>query len=236
VFTLALTLLVVAPVYFLLTTLVDLYPLNNVRGATRSERRAEVAVNAPVMALPAILLVLAAALSLPVLAYAGGAIEFLIVAGGLLLWWLPYLTGRSVPWATAGTGVTWSERHSRTYAETVIVLPRIADRPRPQRRAHDPSCAPPLRGRLHGGRRRVDVAPDRPARRRSSAHDASPKGTCREADARDAGRVPRKGGGRPHCATARRSADPCPGQTRQRISPWSTENQPSSLAIQSRQP
>lgn len=130
-FALALTLLVAAPLYFLVTTLADLYPLNNVRGATRSEQRAEVAINAPIMGLPAILLVLAAALSLPVLAYAGGAIEFLIVAGGLLLWWLPYLTGRTVPWATAGTGPTWSELHSRTYAQTVIILPRIADRPRP---------------------------------------------------------------------------------------------------------
>ena len=28
-------------------------------------------------------------------------------------------------------GVTWSELHARTYARTLIVLPRIGDRPRP---------------------------------------------------------------------------------------------------------
>ncbi|GIH19728.1 hypothetical protein [Rugosimonospora africana] len=127
----ALVLLIAALLYFLVTTFVDLHPLNNVRDSKRSERITEAAINGPVMALPAVLLVLAAALSLPVLAYAGGAMEALIAAGGLSLWWLPYLAGKTVPWATAGTGVSWTELHSRTYAHTVTVLPRIGDRPRP---------------------------------------------------------------------------------------------------------
>ena len=42
-----------------------------------------------------------------------------------------YLAGITVPWATAGTGASWPELHERTYAQTIIVLPRIADRPRP---------------------------------------------------------------------------------------------------------
>lgn len=58
-------------------------------------------------------------------------IELLVAASGLLLWWLPCLVGVTVPWATAGTGVTWSELHARTYAQTLIVLPRSGDRPRP---------------------------------------------------------------------------------------------------------
>jgi hypothetical protein len=41
------------------------------------------------------------------------------------------LLGVSAPWATAGAGVSWPELHARTYARTVIVLPRIGDRPRP---------------------------------------------------------------------------------------------------------
>jgi hypothetical protein len=84
-----------------------------------------------VMALPAVLLGLGAALSLPALGYAAGGLELLVAVGGLLLWWLPYLVGVSVPWATAGAGLSWSELHARTYARTLTVLPRIADRPRP---------------------------------------------------------------------------------------------------------
>ncbi len=99
---LALTLILTAVAYFLVTTLIDVYPLNNVRGAVRAEQRTEVAVNAPIMALPAILLGLAAACGVPALGYVAGGLELLIALGGLLLWWLPYLVGVTVPWATAG--------------------------------------------------------------------------------------------------------------------------------------
>jgi hypothetical protein len=129
--TLALTLIIVAVAYFTVTTLVDLYPLNNVRSAPRSEQLKEVSLNGPIMALPAVLLGGAVVSSLPALGYVAGAIELFIAAGGLLLWWLPYLAGTAVPWATAGSGVTWPELHARTYAQTLIVLPRIGDRPRP---------------------------------------------------------------------------------------------------------
>jgi hypothetical protein len=128
---LALALLLTAAAYFLVTTLVDLYPFNNVRDAKRSEQVTEVLVNAPVMALPAVLLGLAAAIPLPALGYLAGALELLIALGGLALWWMPYLAGVTAPWATAGAGVSWSELHARTYAHTLIVLPPIGDRPRP---------------------------------------------------------------------------------------------------------
>jgi hypothetical protein len=128
---LALTLIVLTVAYSLVTTLVDLYPFNNVRSAIRSEQITEVSINAPVMLLPAVLLALAAGLSLPALGYVAGGLELLIAAGGLLLWWMPYLTGVSAPWATAGTGSTWPELHARTYGQTLTVLPRIGDRPRP---------------------------------------------------------------------------------------------------------
>jgi hypothetical protein len=129
--TLALILLSATVAYFLLITLVDLHPFNNVRDAKRSEQIVEVAVNAPIMALPAILLGLAATIASPVLGYLAGGLELLIAIGGLLLWWMPYLIGVTAPWATAGTGVTWSDLHARTYAHTLIVLPRIGNRPRP---------------------------------------------------------------------------------------------------------
>jgi len=113
------------------TTLVDLAPLNNITAATRREKTIEVAVNAPFMTLPAILVVLAGTLHSSIPAYIAAGLELLIVLGGLALWWLPYLAGVTVPWATAGTGETWTQLHARTYAKTIIVLPRIGDRPRP---------------------------------------------------------------------------------------------------------
>lgn len=128
---LALTLILAAVAYHAVMTLVDLFPFNNVRGAKRSEQLTEVAVNAPVLALPAVLLGVAAVAGWPWLGYLGAAIELVAVLGGLLLWWSPYLAGVTMPWATAGAGTTWPELHARTYASTVIVLPRIGDRPRP---------------------------------------------------------------------------------------------------------
>ena len=113
------------------TTLVDLHPLNNIRAARRSERLSEVAVNAPILALPAVLIGLGAALRLPALGYVAGSLALLSAIAGLVLWWMPYLIGVAAPWVTAGTGVTWVELHARTYAHTLIVLPRIGDRPRP---------------------------------------------------------------------------------------------------------
>ena len=114
---LALALLLAAVAYFFVTTLVDLYPFNNVRDAKRSEQVTEVLVNAPIMTLPAVLLGLAAAIPLPALGYVAGALELLIAGGGLVLWWMPYLVGVTAPWATAGTGASWSELHARTYAQ-----------------------------------------------------------------------------------------------------------------------
>ncbi|MDR7275787.1 hypothetical protein [Catenuloplanes atrovinosus] len=127
----ALVLIVLTVGYFLVTTLVDLFPFNNVRDVPPRDRRTEVAVNAPILAAPAVLLAVAAALGVPWPAWVAAAIEVLALIGGLTLWWLPYLTGVSVPWAAAGTGLSWPEFHARGYARTVTVLPRIGDRPRP---------------------------------------------------------------------------------------------------------
>ncbi|MEZ0073779.1 hypothetical protein [Planotetraspora sp. GP83] len=127
----ALVLLILADTYFVFTTLIDIFPFNNVREAKRSEKITEVAVNAPVMLLPAVLLVIAGAVQTEAFAYAGAGLELLILLGGLALWWLPYLAGVTVPWATAGTGESWAGLHARTYAKTIIVLPARGERPRP---------------------------------------------------------------------------------------------------------
>lgn len=127
----ALALLLAANTYFVLTMLYNFAPLNNVGSATRRERTTEVIINGPILFLPIVFILLATALQVPALAVVAGALELIVVIAGLLLWWLPYLAGVSVPWATAGTEDTWAELHARTYAKTIIVLPRIGDRPRP---------------------------------------------------------------------------------------------------------
>ena len=69
-------------------------------------------------------------LDLPLLALVAGGIELLVAVAGVTLWWLPYLFGVTVPWAAA-PGTSWEDLHARTYAQTVTVLPRIGNRPRP---------------------------------------------------------------------------------------------------------
>jgi hypothetical protein len=128
--TAAITVIAIELAYFVVTTLFDVRPLNNVRDAA-PEKRQEVAINLPIMALPIALLAVGAAIGSPWPSYAAVAVQAVILIGGLSLWWLPYLAGVTVPWATAGTGASWPELHERTYAQTVIVLPRIGDRPRP---------------------------------------------------------------------------------------------------------
>jgi hypothetical protein len=130
-FVAAMATLLVALAYFVVTTVVDLFPYNNVRDASASEKRTEVLVNGAIMLVPIALLIVAVATGLPVIAWIAGALQLILALGGLLLWWLPYLTGVAVPWATAGTGATWSELHERTYSRTIMVLPRIGERPRP---------------------------------------------------------------------------------------------------------
>jgi hypothetical protein len=118
-------------IYFVVTTLFDLHPLNNVGAATAAEKRQEVAINLPIMAAPIVLLAIGIAVGSPWVGYGAVAIQAVILVGGLLLWWMPYLAGVTMPWATAGSDVSWRELHERTYTHTVIVLPRIKDRPRP---------------------------------------------------------------------------------------------------------
>lgn len=127
----AVGLILLAVAYFMITTLADLHPLNNIGDSRPRERRQEVAINAPLMTTPAVLMMIAVDSGIPALGFVGATIELVIAVGGLVLWWLPYLTGRTVPWATAGTETSWTELHARTYATTIIVLPKIGDRPRP---------------------------------------------------------------------------------------------------------
>lgn len=130
-FVAAMLLVISTVLYHQLTTLVDLYPLNNIREATRRERLTESLVNGPLMLMPAVLLGVAALLHRPPFAFAAAGLEWVTVAGGLALWWLPYLTGWRVPFSTVGTRESWKNLHARTYAQTIIIVPALHGRPRP---------------------------------------------------------------------------------------------------------
>ena len=117
-------------VYYELTTLVDFFPFNNVRDSPPAERSMEALINGIPLLAGGILIALSSIPAVRWLAYVAAAILGIVAIMGLLLWWLPYLADVTVPWATV-PGTTWAELHARTYAETVIVVPPIGDRPRP---------------------------------------------------------------------------------------------------------
>lgn len=127
---LASALLVTTSIYFAVTTTCDLHPFNNARALSPNERRVELGANLPVMLLPLLLVHVADHWQAPVAAYVAGGLMLLAASAGLCLWWLPYLLGISVPWATA-TKETWSSLHQRIYEETIIVVPAWRNRPRP---------------------------------------------------------------------------------------------------------
>src|ERR1700729_3343387 len=98
-------------IYFVVTTLFDLHPLNNAGAATAAEKRQEVAINLPIMAAPIVLLAIGTAVGSPWGDYGAVAVQAVILVGGMLLWWIPYLAGVTMPWATAGSDVSWRELH-----------------------------------------------------------------------------------------------------------------------------
>jgi len=124
--TLALTLQLLTLAFHQLTTHLDLYPFNNVRHYTRRERVTEAAVNGAVMLLPPLLLLIGH----PVTATIAAALLSLLFVMELLMWWLPYATGASVPALTQGDE-PWPVLHERIFGPTVTVLPRIGDHPTP---------------------------------------------------------------------------------------------------------
>jgi hypothetical protein len=70
-------------IYFVVTTLFDLQPLNNLRAATAAEKRQEVAMNLPIMAAPIVLLAISTAVgSRPWVDYGAVAVQAVILVGG----------------------------------------------------------------------------------------------------------------------------------------------------------
>src|ERR1700722_7373391 len=69
-------------IYFVVTTLFDLHPLNNAGAATAAEKRQEVAINLPIMAAPIVLLAIGTAVGSPWVDYGAVAVQAVILVGG----------------------------------------------------------------------------------------------------------------------------------------------------------
>jgi hypothetical protein len=120
-----LTLQIVTVLYHQLTTLFDFFPFNGVRNYTVKERRNEALMNGIIMVIPIILTLT----HNPILIGIGAAVWTLVVVGGFLSWWLPYITGHAV--YKMPNNETWSQVYERIFAEPITILPRIKNNPRP---------------------------------------------------------------------------------------------------------
>lgn len=100
------------------TTLVNLYPFNNVRHYTVKERLIECLVNGTIMLMP----VIGFAMHIHWLEIASLVIYPVLLIGEYLSWWHYYFFGPSV---------AWQEAYNRLFKQTIIVLPPIKNHPIP---------------------------------------------------------------------------------------------------------
>ncbi|WP_207492081.1 hypothetical protein [Aridibaculum aurantiacum] len=104
--------------YHQVTTLFDLFPLNNVRDYSLKERLEECLVNGLIMAIPPAGLLL----NIEWMIKAALVIYPLLLLGAYLSWWRPYLFGPTPQ---------WKEIYDRIYETTIKVLPPIRNHPIP---------------------------------------------------------------------------------------------------------
>lgn len=105
-------------VFHQFTTLVDLYPFNNVRHYTVQERITECVVNGATMLLP----VIGFAAHIHWLMVASLIVYPVLLIGEYTSWWHQYFFGPSV---------TWQQTYNRIFRQTIIVLPPIKNHPVP---------------------------------------------------------------------------------------------------------
>jgi hypothetical protein len=115
---LALTLQIILVLYHQVTTRCDFFPFNGARFYSRRERQLEAGFNLVLMSFPPIGFVF----RIPFLMGAGVGYYFILLAIEIATWWIPYLFGASPK---------WREMHARMHSQTVMVLPRRGDNPRP---------------------------------------------------------------------------------------------------------
>jgi hypothetical protein len=100
------------------TTLVDIYPFNNVRRYTLSERLMECSVNGVLMVVPIVGFVC----HFGWMAVAALIIYPVLLLGEYLAWWRPYFFGPTA---------AWQKTYDLVFRPTIKVLPPIKNHPVP---------------------------------------------------------------------------------------------------------
>ncbi|MEY9979256.1 hypothetical protein [Lysinibacillus sp. RC79] len=111
--------------YHQLTTWIDFYPFNGIRHYSAKERRKEALVNGIIMMIP----ILLSLTREPVWIGISGFVWTLVMIGAIFSWWIPYLTGVMV--YKMPNNETWQQVYERIFSNTITILPRIKNNPRP---------------------------------------------------------------------------------------------------------
>lgn len=128
--------------YHQITSWFDFHPFNGVRHYSRSEKAAEVSINAVLMSLAPI----GFAGRIHGLMVFGVIYYFVLFAAELTIWWIPYFTTPTGAWRRAynralalatsnfepgDTLDHWVAIYNRLHRDTITFLPRCAGRPVP---------------------------------------------------------------------------------------------------------
>lgn len=105
-------------IFHQLTTLIDLYPFNNVRSYTIQERIIDCLVNGSIMLVP----VIGNLLQIKWMITSSLVIYPVLLIGEYLTWWRYYFFGPTEDWRNI---------YNRLFKETIIVLPPIKNHPVP---------------------------------------------------------------------------------------------------------
>lgn len=104
--------------FYQITTLFDLYPLNNIRCDTRNEALRESLSGGLVMGFQIFATLYGNKMLLGISAF----LAAVSLVAGFYLWWRPYFFG-SDAW--------WTEIYNKKFRETIQILPQIKDNPSP---------------------------------------------------------------------------------------------------------
>jgi hypothetical protein len=105
-------------IFHQLTTLIDLYPFNNIRSYTIKERLIECLVNGSIMLVP----VIGHLLQIKWMITSSLVIYPVLLIGEFLNWWRYYFFGPTKDWRSI---------YDRLFKETIIILPPIKNHPIP---------------------------------------------------------------------------------------------------------
>ncbi len=116
--TFAITLQLAHLLYHQVTTLVDFFPFNGARFASRGEKFGEAAFNFVLMGLPPVGFIL----RIPALMELGAVYYGVLLGAECATWWLPYFFGPSQK---------WRETYAKIQARTITIIPRRGTNPAP---------------------------------------------------------------------------------------------------------